>query len=761
MVRKSNAILALLMLCAAVAWVGLVGIAGAAYPVARAALRGQPVITDPYHHISGVIAVPPEEMMGEHPTPPWAGPLTPPVFGPNVDASLNNAANQNETTIAINPENDQTVISAANDYRVGLKPWVYYSTDGGTSWVNYQVPGTVPSFNYGDPAMAYGTGSAAYFTYLGYTSICGGQGGMYASRSTDAGATFSAPIQLGSNSNNGAVAVLQDKEYVAVDNNPSSAHYQNVYVGWTQYSFVAGTGCGTANSQIAAPAVLSRSTDEGLTWTVPITASPPISSNNGGVVPAVGLNGEVYLYYVGAAEQSQLFYDSILFSRSTDGGQTFPHFRHISNVVDLPSPLPPTNFRNNPFGAIAADQQIPGYIYAVWADYRTGDADILFSRTTDNGDTWGPPQRVNDDPVGNQKDQFFPWIATSPDGGIHITWFDRREASDNRNYKAYYTTSTDHGLTFEPNVAVSDAPSVPGSSNFIGDYSGIAATDGVVMPSWTDIRAGTNQNDYVARGIFTPQATVTPQPSATSTATNTPLATDTPVATNTPAITSTATQVASSTPTACTVSFTDVPPSNTFYANIRCLACRGILGGYSDGTFRPNNDITRGQIAKVVSNAAGFNESPGAQIYEDVPASNTFYAWINRLSMRGHMGGYPCGTVPTEPCGTDNKPYFRPNANATRGQLAKIVASAAQITGTPTGQRYADVPEDSTFYAWIEQLSSLGVMGGYSCGSVPNEPCDDQNRPYFRPSNNVTRGQASKIVANTFFPGCQTPASKK
>jgi RHS repeat-associated protein len=212
----------------------------------------------------------------------------------------------------------------------------------------------------------------------------------------------------------------------------------------------------------------------------------------------------------------------------------------------------------------------------------------------------------------------------------------------------------------------------------------------------------------------------------------------------------------SATPTTvCAISFIDVSIDNTFYANIRCLACKGIMGGYSDGTFRPNNNITRSQIAKIVSNAAGFNESPGAQIYEDAPPSYTFFAWINRLSRRGHMGGYPCGGT-AEPCGPGNRPYFRPNASATRGQLAKIVASAAGIMTTPTGQRYADVPPNSIFYVWIEQLSALGVMGGYACGAAPNEPCDAQNRPYFRPNNNVTRGQASKIVANTFFPRCET-----
>ena len=209
-------------------------------------------------------------------------------------------------------------------------------------------------------------------------------------------------------------------------------------------------------------------------------------------------------------------------------------------------------------------------------------------------------------------------------------------------------------------------------------------------------------------------------------------------------------------PTSCTISFSDVPPDSTFYTWIRCLACRNIISGYSDGTFKPGNEITRGQIAKMVSNSAGFNEDPGPQIYEDVPSSNTFYAWINRLSMRGHMGGYPCGGE-FEPCvPPGNRPYFRPNASATRGQLAKIVSNAAGLEGDPTGQYYADVPASNPFYIWIMRLTDLGAMSGYPCGGE-GEPCDDQDRPYFRPFANVTRGQASKIVANTFFPGCQTP----
>jgi hypothetical protein len=155
-----------------------------------------------------------------------------------------------------------------------------------------------------------------------------------------------------------------------------------------------------------------------------------------------------------------------------------------------------------------------------------------------------------------------------------------------------------------------------------------------------------------------------------------------------------------------------------------------------------------------VSEAANIRDVPEGQTYQDVPAESTFYEWIERLTSRGVMSGYPCGTMPSEPCGTSGKPYFRPNANATRGQISKIVSEAANIRDIPEGQTYQDVPAENTFYVWIERLTSRGVMSGYPCGTMPSEPCGTSGKPYFRPNNNATRGQTSKIVANTFFPGC-------
>jgi len=209
------------------------------------------------------------------------------------------------------------------------------------------------------------------------------------------------------------------------------------------------------------------------------------------------------------------------------------------------------------------------------------------------------------------------------------------------------------------------------------------------------------------------------------------------------------------TETPCPVQFSDVPSTDTFYANIRCLACRGIVSGYADGTFRPNNQVTRGQLAKMVSNSAGFSEIVVTQTFEDVTPANTFYVWVERLTTRGFMTGYVCGG-PGEPC-VSGRPYFRPYANATRGQTSKIVSNAAGFNEAPTGQTFQDVPPNHTFYEFIQRLASRGVMGGYECGG-PGEPCvGPENRPYFRPQNDVTRGQSAKIVANTFFPGCITP----
>jgi uncharacterized delta-60 repeat protein len=291
----------------------------------------------------------------------------------------------------------------------------------------------------------------------------------------------------------------------------------------------------------------------------------------------------------------------------------------------------------------------------------------------------------------------------------------------------------------------------------------------------------------------TPAPTATPPPTFTPggpTATRTNTATQTPTSlptqtpggptatlepsqtpTSPPTATPTNPPGGTATPTVCPIQFVDVPVGSTFYDYIHCLACRGIVGGYPCGGpaepcpgtyYRPYTDVTRGQVSKIVSESAGFADVVPAtqQTFEDVPNGSTFWLWIERLSSRGIIGGYPCGG-PFEPCvGPGNRPYFRPGNDVTRGQLSKIVSGAAGWTETPTGQTFEDVAPGSTFYLYIERIASRGIVVGYPCGG-PFEPCvGPANRPYFRPNNNATRGQMAKIAAESFFPGCTTPARR-
>lgn len=317
--------------------------------------------------------------------------------------------------------------------------------------------------------------------------------------------------------------------------------------------------------------------------------------------------------------------------------------------------------------------------------------------------------------------------------------------------------------TVAANTATRTATLTVGPTNTTGQPTSTST----IQPSATRTSAATGTSTTQPSGTVQASATAQISPSTQPSAT-------------TVSATETAT-TGSSTPTVCPIQFTDVPADNTFYPYVRCLACRGIMSGYPCGRYDPitgnlepcdalnnpyfryNNPITRGQISKLVANSAAFNEDAGTQVYEDVPVGSPFYAFIQRLSNRGFMGGYSCGTTSAEPCLAPlNRPYFRPGNNASRGQISKIVSNAARFGEAHTEQTFEDVGTASAFYIYIQRLASRNVMQGYPCsGTNPEtgqrEPCGAANLPYFRPGNTVTRGQSSKIVANSFFPGCQTP----
>ena len=170
------------------------------------------------------------------------------------------------------------------------------------------------------------------------------------------------------------------------------------------------------------------------------------------------------------------------------------------------------------------------------------------------------------------------------------------------------------------------------------------------------------------------------------------------------------------------MNFSDVQITDYFYESVRYLYCAGVISGYSDGTFRPGNNTTRGQLSKIVVLALGWSVvCPTNGHFSDVPVGSTFFCFVETAFSHGIISGYNDGT-------------FRPSNNVTRAQLCKIVVLAMGWTLLcPTSAHFSDVPVGSTFFCFVETAFSHGIISGY-------------NDSTFRPGNNATRGQICKIV---------------
>lgn len=127
--------------------------------------------------------------------------------------------------------------------------------------------------------------------------------------------------------------------------------------------------------------------------------------------------------------------------------------------------------------------------------------------------------------------------------------------------------------------------------------------------------------------------------------------------------------------------FSDVPPQHELYSYIETAYNRGIISGYADGTFRVGNPITRGQMAKMVSNSAGFPPAPTNRTpsYSDVASSHPFFRYIEALVMHAVNVQYPPG-APNQPA-CSAPPCFFPYNDALRADAAAHIYHTKIVEG--------------------------------------------------------------------------------
>jgi hypothetical protein len=133
-----------------------------------------------------------------------------------------------------------------------------------------------------------------------------------------------------------------------------------------------------------------------------------------------------------------------------------------------------------------------------------GNLDIFFRRSLDGGKTWSDRQILNDDAhAGGKAHQFDPGISIAPDGRLDVAWYDGRHSpkapatgaggNESGFQDVYYTSSTDQGRTWRPNMKISDRSidrSIGVWENNIGSRHnvGISSTADSVHFAWQEPR---------------------------------------------------------------------------------------------------------------------------------------------------------------------------------------------------------------------------------------------------------------------------------
>ena len=405
-----------------------------------------------------------EEAQESFAVPTSSAPITPPfvltstldgtsIAGPAVTVNQDTAAApQNETSIAVDPNNAKRVVASMNDYVT--RTWTcmisgtpcsalgdgysgtYFSNDGGQTWccvstdpshIGTLIPGVdhLVGGSYdagGDPAVAFDSQGHVYYSGLGFDRTAP-PSTVAVNKGTFDGAghlTWGAPTFINATKSR---STLNDKPWIAVDSHAGSPFRDRVYVTWTRFIFSAGTG-----NYVQSPIAFAYSSNGGATFSTPKLIAGNVLYGQGSH-PTVGPDGTLYVFWNGSTRLASL--DSTYMVKSTDGGATWSKPLSVSTMTNIPG-VRGTAFRVNSYPAAAAAPN--GDLYATWATEVKnnatsfgGDTDCayfiagnhlsqchsvaVYSKSTDGGATWSAPA-LNFAP-GNRTADGYP--VTNPD----------------------------------------------------------------------------------------------------------------------------------------------------------------------------------------------------------------------------------------------------------------------------------------------------------------------------------------------------------
>ncbi|MDR1246513.1 MAG: S-layer homology domain-containing protein, partial [Clostridiales Family XIII bacterium] len=147
--------------------------------------------------------------------------------------------------------------------------------------------------------------------------------------------------------------------------------------------------------------------------------------------------------------------------------------------------------------------------------------------------------------------------------------------------------------------------------------------------------------------------------------------------------------------------FTDVEEGKWYSQAVAYLAGMGILEGYNDGSFRPNAQITRAEFSAVISRFDASEGSDMTERFSDVPASYWAFALIDNVAEKEWLNGYPDGTFKPQNTITRAETVTAINNMLTRELSLSAVPADAQVYTDLTERHWAYTDMVEATYDWV------------------------------------------------------------
>jgi hypothetical protein len=373
-----------------------------------------------------------------------------PMSGPQL------VKDHSESDIRVDPTNPMHLIGSSKwivspegyNHQLGF----YESFNGGASWtVQGHIPGYEGWSDDTDPVGAFDGFGNYYELNLPYQFIYNGDGSKSYTigKSKESNPVQPAEVISASVRPSGSTSATQwltthngqpdfvatydsignepDKQWLTIDTNPSSPHYNRIYAMWVDFR---GPYAPVPFVSYAEAHADGTHTD----WSTPQRLPLPPHSPQGAtyLLPHVDPKGVLYTTITNEDPSKGSFASTISVDRSTDGGQTWSVVSTPVNDAVLPSLIySNTTFRDGITDTFAVgnhlDPQGHQYpLYIAWEDASAGVVNTLMIASYDGGDTWTTPIQVNDNvsPV----DEFQPNLTVAANGTVSVAFYDRRLA---------------------------------------------------------------------------------------------------------------------------------------------------------------------------------------------------------------------------------------------------------------------------------------------------------------------------------------------